>query len=182
MIVVLMMVIAQSAHAQDTCIDPSTLTSKTVSITRRFTDDEKPRPSLEGYGATAWFYGSTRYLVSIAHFVDDAPVLLRGEWRKVNVQQQDVRVEVNARLLTVIKALPGGWRSLNYKNRFLMRRLSNFARSRFQEMSQYSVLLMSMVSALRRGGSLKLWVVATFLAAIHSARCHRDQPFSRCGH
>jgi hypothetical protein len=108
MIVALMMVIAQCAHAQDTCIDPSTLTSKTVSITRRFTDDEKPRPSLEGYSATAWFYGSTRYLVSIAHFVDDAPVLLRGEWRKVDVQQRDVKVEVNARLLTVIKAPPEG--------------------------------------------------------------------------
>jgi hypothetical protein len=108
MIVVLMVVIAQCAHAQGTCIDPSTLIAKTVSITRHFTDDEKPLPSLEGYSATAWFYGSTRHLVSIAHLVDDAPVLQRGEWRKVDVRQRDVIVKVNARLLTVIKALPEG--------------------------------------------------------------------------
>jgi hypothetical protein len=109
MIVVLMMVIGHCARAQDTCIDPSTLTAKTVSITRYFTDDEKRRLSLDGYRATAWFYGSARYLVSIAHFVDDAPVLPRGEWRKVDVQQRDDTVQVSARLLTVVNALPEGF-------------------------------------------------------------------------
>jgi len=109
MILVLMMVIAQCARAEDACIDPSTLTATTVSITRYFTADEKPLPSLEGYRATAWFYGSTRYLVSIAHFVDDAPVLPRGEWRKVDVRQRDVTVQVNARLLAVVRALPEGF-------------------------------------------------------------------------
>src|SRR5882757_2885195 len=109
MIVVLMMVIAQCARAQDTCIDPSTLTAKTVSISRHFTDDEKRRLSIDGYRATAWFYGSTRYLVSIAHFVDDAPALPRGEWRKVDVQQRDVTVQVSARLLAVVRALPEGF-------------------------------------------------------------------------
>jgi hypothetical protein len=104
-----MMVIAQCARAEDACIDPSTLTATTVSITRYFTADEKPLPSLEGYRATAWFYGSTRYLVSIAHFVDDAPVLPRGEWRKVDVRQRDVTVQVNARLLAVVRALPEGF-------------------------------------------------------------------------
>jgi hypothetical protein len=109
MILVFMMVIAQCARAEDACIDPSTLAATTVSITRYFTADEKPRPSLDGYRATAWFYGSTRYLVSIAHFVDDAPVLPRGEWRKVDVRQRDVTVEVNARLLAVVRALPEGF-------------------------------------------------------------------------
>ncbi len=104
-----MMVIAQCARAEDACIDPSTLATTTVSITRYFTADEKPRPSLEGYRATAWFYGSTRYLISIAHFVDDVPVLPRGEWRKVDVQQQDVTVQVSARLLAVVRALPEGF-------------------------------------------------------------------------
>ena len=107
-IVALVMVIAQCARADDPCINPSTLTPTTVGITRYFTDDEKP-PSLEGYRATAWFYGSTRYLVSIAHFVDDAPVLPRGEWRKVDVRQRDVTVQVSARLLSVVKALPEGF-------------------------------------------------------------------------
>jgi hypothetical protein len=107
-ILVMMMVIAQCAHAEDGCIDPSTLATTTVSITRYFTDDEKP-PTLDGYRATAWFYGSTRYLVSIAHFVDDAPVLQRGEWRKVDVRHRDVTVQVSARLLTVVKALPEGF-------------------------------------------------------------------------
>jgi len=109
MILVPMMVIAQCARAEDACIDPSTLATTTVSITRYFTADEKPRPSLDGYRATAWFYGSTRYLVSIAHFVDDAPVLPRGEWRKVDVQQRDVTVQVSARLLAVVRALPEGF-------------------------------------------------------------------------
>ena len=109
MILVPMMVIAQCARAEDACIDPSTLAATTVSITRYFTADEKPRPSLDGYRATAWFYGSTRYLVSIAHFVDDAPVLPRGEWRKVDVQQRDVTVQVSARLLSVVRALPEGF-------------------------------------------------------------------------
>ena len=109
MILVPMMVIAQCARAEDACIDPSTLATTTVSITRYFTADEKPRPSLEGYRATAWFYGSTRYLISIAHFVDDVPVLPRGEWRKVDVQQQDVTVQVSARLLAVVRALPEGF-------------------------------------------------------------------------
>ena len=109
MILVFMMVIAQCARAEDACIDPSTLAATTVSITRYFTADEKPRPSLDGYRATAWFYGSTRYLVSIAHFVDDAPVLPRGEWRNVDVRQRDVTVEVKARLLAVVRALPEGF-------------------------------------------------------------------------
>jgi trypsin-like peptidase len=108
MILVLTMVMAQCARAEDTCIDPSTLATTTVSITRYFTADEKPRPALDGYRATAWFYSSTRYLVSIAHFVDDAPALPRGEWRKVDVQQRDVTVQADARLLTVVKALPEG--------------------------------------------------------------------------
>ena len=109
MILAFMMVIAQCARAEDACIDPSTLAATTVSITRYFTADEKLRPSLDGYRATAWFYGSTRYLVSIAHFVDEAPVLPRGEWRKVDVQQRDVTVQVSARLLAVVRAVPEGF-------------------------------------------------------------------------
>lgn len=109
MVLVFMMVIAQCARAEDACIDPATLATTTVSITRYFTADENSRPSLDGYRATAWFYGSTRYLVSIEHFVDDAPVLPRGEWRKVDVQQRDVTVQVSARLLAVVKALPEGF-------------------------------------------------------------------------
>jgi hypothetical protein len=46
MVLVPMMVIAQCARAEDACIDPSTLATTTVSITRYFTADEKPRPSL----------------------------------------------------------------------------------------------------------------------------------------
>jgi hypothetical protein len=107
-IVALLMVNAHCARAHDTCIDPSTLMTKTVSITRYFTDDEKRGLALDGYRATAWFYGSTRYLVSISHFVDDSPVLPRGKWRTVDVQQRDVTVQVNARLLTVLDALPEG--------------------------------------------------------------------------
>src|ERR1700730_1833866 len=109
MILVFMMVITPCARAEDACIDPSTLAATTVSITRYFTADEKPRPSLEGYRATAWFYRSSRYLVSIAHFVDDAPVLPRGEWRQVDVQQRDVTVQVSARLLAVVRASPEGF-------------------------------------------------------------------------
>ena len=109
MILAFMMVIAQCARAEDACIDPSTLAATTVSITRYFTADDKPRPSFDGYRATAWFYGSTRYLVSIAHFVDDAPVLPRGEWRRVDVRQRDVTVQVSARLLSVVKGLPEGF-------------------------------------------------------------------------
>jgi Trypsin-like peptidase domain len=109
MILVFTMVVGQCARAEDACIDPSTLTATTVSITRYFTADEKPQPSLDGYRATAWFYGSTRYLVSIAHFVDEAPVVPRGEWRKVDLRQRDVTVEVSARLLAVVRALPEGF-------------------------------------------------------------------------
>jgi Trypsin-like peptidase domain len=108
-ILVFMVVIAPCARAEDACIDPSTLAATTVSITRYFTADEKIRPSLDGYRATAWFYGSTRYLVSIAHFVDDAPVLPRGEWRKVDVRQRDITTQVSARLLAVVKAIPEGF-------------------------------------------------------------------------
>ncbi len=109
MILLFTMAIAQCARAEDACVDPSTLAATTVSITRYFTAEEKPQPSLDGYRATAWFYGSTRHLVSIAHFVDDAPALPRGEWRKVEVRQRDVTVEVNARLLAVVRALPEGF-------------------------------------------------------------------------
>jgi hypothetical protein len=109
MILLFTMVIAQCARAEDACIDPSTLAATTVGITRYFTPEEKPRPSIDGYQATAWFYRSTRHLVSIAHFVDDAPVLPRGEWRKIDVRQRDVTVEVSARLLAVVRALPEGF-------------------------------------------------------------------------
>ena len=108
-ILVFMVVIAPCARAEDACIDPSTLAATTVSITRYFTADEKIRPSLDGYRATAWFYGSTRYLVSIAHFVDDAPVLPKGQWRKVDVRQRDITTQVSARLLAVVKAIPEGF-------------------------------------------------------------------------
>ncbi len=117
-LVALLLVIAQYAHAQDACIDPSMLVASTVSIARHFTDDERPRPSLEGYRATAWFYRSTRYLVSIAHFVDDAPILPRGEWRTVDVRQQDLTVHVKARLLTVVKGLPEGLALLELQEPF----------------------------------------------------------------
>jgi hypothetical protein len=109
MILLFTMAIAQCARAEDACIDPSTLAATTVGITRYFTAEEKSRPSIDGYRATAWFYGSTRHLVSIAHFVDEAPVLPRGEWRKVDVRQRDVTVEVSARLLAVVRALPEGF-------------------------------------------------------------------------
>jgi hypothetical protein len=109
MVLAFMMAIAQCASAEDACIDPSTLVATTVSITRYFTADEKLRPSVDGYRATAWFYGSTRYLVSIAHFVDDAPALPRGEWRNFEVRQRDVTVQVSARLLAVVRAVPEGF-------------------------------------------------------------------------
>jgi hypothetical protein len=118
MILVFMMVIAPCARAEDACIDPATLAATTVSITRYFTADEKPRPSLDGYRATAWFYRSTRFLVSIAHFVDDPPVLPRGEWRNVAVRQRDVTVEVSARLLAVVRALPEGLALLELREPF----------------------------------------------------------------
>jgi hypothetical protein len=118
MILAFMMLIAQCARAEDACIDPSTLAATTVSITRYFTAEEKPRPSLDGYRATAWFYRSTRYLVSIAHFVDDAPVLPRGEWRKVEVRQRDVTVQVSARLLAVVRAIPEGFAIFELRERF----------------------------------------------------------------
>jgi hypothetical protein len=104
----LMVAVAQCVRAEDGCVDPSTLVATTVGITRYFTADEKPRPSLDGYRATAWFYGSTRYLVSIAHFVDDAPLLPRGEWRKIDVRQRDVTIQVSARLFAIVRALPEG--------------------------------------------------------------------------
>src|SRR3954462_2983051 len=104
---ILTMLIAQSACA-DSCIDPSTLTKTTVSITRYFNNDEKPLSTSYGYRATAWFYRSPHYLLSIAHFVEDAPVLGRGEWRMLDVQQHGVTTQVNARLLAVINAVPEG--------------------------------------------------------------------------
>ena len=123
-LVALLLGIAQCARAQDACIDPSTLVASTVSIARYFADDERPRPSVEGYRATAWFYGSTRHLVSIAHFVDDAPALPRGEWRMVDVRQQDLTVHVKARLLTVIKGLPEGLALLELQEPFPERKAS----------------------------------------------------------
>jgi len=98
---------AQIAYADD-CVDPSTLAKTTVSMTRYFSNDRKPLSTLDGYRATAWFYGSTRYLLSIAHFVEDAPALERGKWGVVDVQQHDAVTRVNARLLAIINAVPEG--------------------------------------------------------------------------
>ena len=106
--IVIMLLMAPCAQAQDHCIDPSTLVASTVGITRYFTDEERPEPSIDGYRATAWFFRSPRYLVSIAHFVDDAPVLPRNEWRMVDVQQSDASVRVKARLLSIVKGFPEG--------------------------------------------------------------------------
>src|SRR5215213_4261218 len=113
----LTMLIAQSACA-DSCIDPSTLTKTTVSITRYFDNDQKPLSALDGYRATAWFYGNTRYLLSIAHFVEDAPVVERGEWMIIDVQQHGVTTRVNARLLAVINAVPEGIAAFELRDRF----------------------------------------------------------------
>jgi len=104
----IVLVTTHCARAQDVCIDPSTLVAATVGITRYFTDEERPAPSVEGYRATAWFFRSPRFLVSIAHFVDDAPVFPRNEWRMIDVQQPDISVRVKARLLAIVKGLPEG--------------------------------------------------------------------------
>jgi hypothetical protein len=117
-VTLIMLVTTQCARAQDSCIDPSTLVATTVGISRHFTDEERPRSPLDGYRATAWFFRSARYLVSIAHFVDVAPVLPKGEWRTVDVRQQDLTVHVKARLLTVVKGLPEGLALLELQEPF----------------------------------------------------------------
>jgi len=181
MILVFMMAIAQCARAEDACIDPSTLAATTVSITRYFTADEKPQPSLDGYRATAWFYGSTRYLVSIAHFVDDAPVLPRGEWRKVDVRQRDVTVQVSARLLAVVRAVPEGFAIFELREPFPN---AQTLKLREKPLSRNEpVRGIAYLDGLRfaRAGSLKLRLVATSLAIIRLPKCDRDRVSSRCG-
>jgi hypothetical protein len=111
-------VISQCARAQDSCIDPSTLVASTVGITRYFTDQERPAPSLDGYRATAWFFRNSRYLVSIAHFVDDAPIFPRNEWRMVELQQPNASVRVKARLLSIVKGFPEGLAVLELEEPF----------------------------------------------------------------
>jgi hypothetical protein len=103
-----LLVTTQSARAQDTCVDPSTLVATTVGIARYFTDEERPELSIDGYRATAWFFRSARYLVSIAHFVDDAPAFPKAQWTMIELRQRDASVRVKARLLTVVKGLPEG--------------------------------------------------------------------------
>jgi hypothetical protein len=80
--------IAPRAWAQakiESCVDPSELARSVVSIVRYF---DKPRQDIGGEiigeRATAWFYTSSRFLVTAAHFARD---LSSRDWQEAELRQ-----------------------------------------------------------------------------------------------
>jgi Trypsin-like peptidase domain len=82
------------------CVDPSTLVTSTVSITREFGEDERgAEPGVLGVRGTAWFL-SPRLVVTAAH-VAEAMQLSAEDWKEIEVRERESKVAVPARLLRV---------------------------------------------------------------------------------
>ena len=74
---------APRVAAQETspCVDPSGLARSVVSIVHYF---DKHTSDVIGERATAWFYRSSRFLVTAAHFANELPA---DDWREVELRQ-----------------------------------------------------------------------------------------------
>jgi hypothetical protein len=68
--------------AEASCIDPATLVSSTVNISREFGEEErKDSPGVFGIRGTGWFL-TPRLMVTAAH-VSDAMHLSAQEWKEI---------------------------------------------------------------------------------------------------
>jgi len=96
----LLALLAFSAGAKASCVDPATLVHSTVNITREFSADErKDAPAILGIRGTGWFL-SPRVLVTVAH-VAEAMRLSAQDWKEIEIREQGTRVSVPARILRV---------------------------------------------------------------------------------
>jgi hypothetical protein len=84
--------------AEASCIDPATLVSSTVNISREFGEEErKDSPGVFGIRGTGWFL-TPRLMVTAAH-VSDAMHLSAQEWKEIVVRETRSEEPVRARIL-----------------------------------------------------------------------------------
>lgn len=96
------LLIGTLSGAKASCVDPSTLVTSTVSITREFGEDEqRTEHGVFGIRGTGWFL-SPRLVVTAAH-VAEAMRLSAGDWKDIEVRERGSRVAIPARILR----LPG---------------------------------------------------------------------------
>jgi Trypsin-like peptidase domain len=89
--------VALSPGVAASCIDPSSLTKTTVSISREFAeDDKKPAPDVVAIGGTGWFL-SPRLLVTAAH-VAEAMQLSSTHWKDIEIRNSGSKTIVATRI------------------------------------------------------------------------------------
>lgn len=113
----IVVIIATSTNIEASCIDPSTLVSSTVSITREFSEEErKAAPETLGIRGTGWFL-SPRLIVTAAH-VADAMHLSAHDWRDIDVRERERKSSIPTRILHVAASHAEGLAVLELESAF----------------------------------------------------------------
>jgi hypothetical protein len=102
--VFLVLVLATTATGiQAACVDPASLVSSTVNITREFGEDERRvEPGVLGIRGTGWFL-SPRLIVTAAH-VADAMHLSAHDWKDIEIRERDSKASLPVRIARVAGA------------------------------------------------------------------------------
>src|SRR5262245_59882338 len=98
-----LVVAAISTGTEAACVDPSTLVSSTVNITREFVDDERrAEPDVLGIRGTGWFLSPR--LIVIAALVADAMHLSAHDWKDMEIRERDRKASLPVRIVRVAGA------------------------------------------------------------------------------
>lgn len=88
------------AEVEAVCVDPATLVTSTVSISRIFGEEERgAAPGIVGIRGTGWFL-SGRSIVTAGH-VAEAMRLSQQDWKEIELRERDHRETIPARILRI---------------------------------------------------------------------------------
>ena len=96
----ILILVGASSSIEAACIDPATLVSSTVSITRDFDEEERrSNPGVVGIRGTGWFL-SPRLIVTAAHVVD-AMHLSADSWKAIEIRERESKWSISTRIIRV---------------------------------------------------------------------------------
>jgi len=106
-----------SSRLEAACLDPATLASSIVNITREFGEAErKAEVGVLGIGGTGWFL-APHLIVTAAHVVE-AMHLSAGTWTEIEVRERDRKALVAVQILDTVGANAEKLAVLELKNPF----------------------------------------------------------------
>jgi hypothetical protein len=93
--------VATSAAAEASCVDPSTLVRSTVNLTRIYNKEEsRPGTGVLGIRGTGWFL-TPRLVVTAAH-VTEAMHLSEQDWKEVEIKERDSKESIGVRIRGIL--------------------------------------------------------------------------------